>query len=146
MRDITSNLLVKRAISPVSVSDNTAQVSQIIDRQGFDSLMFAINIGSVADADATFTALLEESDASDMTGAAAVADADMTTQTSGTAPETAASFQFDDDNEVRKIGYLGVKRYLRLTITPANNASAALLSAVAILGNASLKPVTQSAS
>jgi hypothetical protein len=146
MRDITSNFLVKRAISPVSVSDNTAQVSQIIDRQGFDSLMFAIAIGSVADADVTFTTLLEESDNSDLSSGNAVADADMTSQTYGTAPETAASFQFDDDNEVRKIGYLGNKRYVRLTITPANNASAALLAAVAILGHAGQKPVTQSAS
>ncbi|MBP3955404.1 hypothetical protein J8F10_08935 [Gemmata sp. G18] len=146
MRDITNNLLVKRAISPVSVADNTAQVSQIIDRQGFDSLMFAILIGSVADADATFTALLEESDASDLSGGNAVADADMTTQTNGTAPEAAASFQFDDDNEVRKLGYVGNKRYVRLTITPAGNASAAVLAAVAILGHAGQKPVTQSAS
>lgn len=146
MRDITSNLLVKRAISPVSVSDNTAFVSQIIDRQGFDSLMFAIAIGSVADADATFTTLLEESDDSGMSGATAVADADMTSQTYGTAPETAASFQFDDDNEVRKLGYIGNKRYVRLTITPANNASAALVSALAILGHSGQKPVTQSAS
>ncbi|WP_201750185.1 hypothetical protein [Tautonia marina] len=137
---------MKRAISPVSVSDNTAQVSQIIDRQGFDSLMFAIAIGSVADADVTFTTLLEESDNSDLSSGNAVADADMTSQTYGTAPETAASFQFDDDNEVRKIGYLGNKRYVRLTITPANNASAALLAAVAILGHAGQKPVTQSAS
>ncbi len=145
MRDITSNFLVKRAISPVSVSDNTAAVSQIIDRQGFDSLMYAIAIGSVADADTTFTVLLEESDDSGMSGATAVADADMTSQTSGTAPETAAGFQFDDDNEVRKIGYIGTKRYTRLTITPANNASAALLAAVAVLGHAGQKPVTQSA-
>ena len=42
--------------------------------------------------------------------------------------------QFDDDDETRKIGYLGDKRYIRLTITPSANASAALFSAVAILG------------
>jgi hypothetical protein len=146
MRDFTNNVLVKRAISPVSVADNTAQVSQIIDRQGFDAVTFALALGSIADADATFTVLLEESDASDMTGANAVADADMISQTSGTAPETAAGFQFDDDNEVRKIGYIGNKRYLRLTVTPANNASAALIAALALLSHAAMQPVTQSAS
>lgn len=146
MRDAASNMLVKRVLSPASVSDNTAQVGQIIDRQGYDALTYLINIGSVADADATFTVLLEESDASDMTGAAAVADADMISQTSGTAPETAAGFQYDDDNEVRKLGYRGSKRYTRLTITPANNASAAVLSALAVLSKPRIAPVTQDAS
>jgi hypothetical protein len=146
MRDMANNVLIKWVLSPASVSDTTAQVGQIIDRLGYDSLTYAIAIGSIADADATFTVLLEESDASDMTGAAAVADADMVSQTSDTAPETAAAFQFDDDNEVRKLGYIGSKRYTRLTITPVGNASAAVLAAVAILGHPSSAPVTQSAS
>ncbi len=144
MRDLINNLQVKRVLSPVSVSDNTAQVGQVIDGQGYNSVSYAIAIGSVADADATFTVLLEESDASG-SGYTAVADADMISQTAGTAPETAASFQFDSDNQVRKIAYLGNKRYTRLTITPANNASAALLSAVALLGHPAYGPVTQDA-
>jgi hypothetical protein len=144
MRDNISNKQVKRVLSPVSVADNTAQVGQVIDRQGYDSLAYLILTGSLADADVTFTVLLEESDASG-SGFAAVADADMVSQTSGTAPETAAGFQFDDDNEVRKIGYIGNKRYTRLTITPANNASAGLLAAVAVLENAEQKPVIQAA-
>jgi hypothetical protein len=54
--------------------------------------------------------------------------------------EALAGFQFDDDNECRKIGYRGSKRYVRLTITPANNASAAVLSAVALLGRPARHP------
>lgn len=143
MRDSISNMQVKRAISPASVSDNTAQVSQIIDRQGYDSLAFLIATGSLADADATFTVLVEEGDAANLSDAAAVADADMVSQTSGTAPETAASFTFAADDQVRKIGYIGSKRYVRLTITPASNASAAVLAAVAVLGNPEHAPVVQ---
>jgi hypothetical protein len=129
MRDGHNIIDVKRVISPASVADNTAQVGQIIDSQGFKTLEYVIATGSIADADATFTVLLEESDASDMTGATAVADADLL----GT--EALAGFQFDDDNECRKLGYKGGKRYTRLTVTPVNNAAAALLSAVAILGS-----------
>jgi hypothetical protein len=143
MRDMCNNLQVKRVLSPVSVADNTAAVGEIIDRLGYESLTYIIATGSIADADATFAVLLEESDASDMTGAAAVADADMISQTAGTAPETAAAFQYDDDNQVRKVGYIGAKRYTRLTITPSANASAALLSAVAVLGHPHSAPVTQ---
>ncbi len=134
MKDLHNNLHVKRAISPVSVADTTAQVSQVIDRQGFDSLEFLILIGAIADADATFTALVEDADASDMSGGAAVTDENLL----GT--EVLAGFQFDDDNEVRKIGYIGGKRYVRLTITPVGNASAAVLGAVAVLGHPAVAP------
>ncbi len=135
MRDLHNNVAVRRAISPVSVADTTAQVSQIIDTTGFESLEFAINIGSVGDADATFTVLVEDGAAANLSDAAAVADDDLL----GT--ELLAGFQFDDDNEVRKIGYVGNKRYVRLTITPVNNALAALVSAVAVLGHPRNAPV-----
>jgi len=135
--DLHSNINIKRVISPVSVADNTAQVGQIIDMQGYGVLEYIIATGSIADADATFTVLLEEGDASNLSDAAAVADADLL----GT--EALAAFQFDDDNECRKLGYKGTKRYTRLTITPVGNASAALLSAVAILGNAHIQETAQ---
>lgn len=142
MRDLLSNIQVKRALSPVSVADNTAQVCQIISRKGYDSLTYLIATGSLADADATFTVLLEEGDAANLSDAAAVADADMVSQTLGTAPETAASFTFAADDNVRSIGYLGSKEYTRLTITPAANASAALLAVLAVLGHPAQRPVT----
>jgi hypothetical protein len=124
--ELFNNVTFKRVISPVSVSDTTAQVGQVIDHQGSSNAVYIIATGSIADADATFTVLLEESDASG-SGFAAVDDADLL----GT--EALAGFQFDDDNECRKLGYKGMKRYTRLTITPVNNASAALVSAVCML-------------
>ncbi len=134
MKDLSSNIHVARAISPVSEAGTTALVSQVIDRRGYDSLTFVIATGSIADADATFTVLVEDGSASDLTGGAAVADAELI----GT--EVLAGFQFDDDNEVRKIGYIGNQRYVRLTVTPVANASAALISAVAILGHPTISP------
>ncbi|SFK74684.1 hypothetical protein SAMN05216302_101443 [Nitrosomonas aestuarii] len=134
MRDLHNNIHPKRVISPVSVSDNTAQVGQIIDRQGYESLEYIIATGSLADADVTFTVLLEESDDSGMSPASAVDDADLL----GT--EALAGFQYDDDNKTRKLGYKGNKRYTRLTITPVGNTSAALLCAVAVLGDPANAP------
>lgn len=134
MKDLMNKIHVARAISPVSVADNTAQVSQIIDRQGYESVTFAIATGSLADADATFAVLVEEGDAANLSDAAAVADADLL----GT--EALAGFTFGDDDETRKIGYIGSKRYTRLTITPAANAAAAVIAAVAILGHPQIVP------
>jgi hypothetical protein len=135
-KDLHNNIDIKRAISPVSVSDNTAQVSQILDTRGYESIELVIATGSIADADATFTVLIEDGDSSTLTDAAAVSD----TFLLGT--EALAGFQFDDDNECRKIGYVGGKRYVRATITPASNASAALFSAVWVLGNARTAPTS----
>lgn len=132
--DLHNNLDFRRAISPVSVADNTAVVSQIIDRRGYGGLELAIAVGAIADADATFTVLLEHGDIGNLSDAAAVPDEDLL----GT--EALAAFIFSDDDKMRKIGYRGIKRYVRLTITPAANASAALLCAVAILGSPSVLP------
>lgn len=137
MRDLTNSIKPVRVLSPgAGPSDNTAQVGQIVNMAGFSSATYIIQTGSIADADATFAVLLEESDASDMTGAAAVADADLI----GT--EALAGFVFSDDNKCFKLGYAGTKRYHRLTITPSGNASAAAMSAVCILGHPRSRPTS----
>lgn len=132
-KDLMNNITPKRVISPVSVADTTAQVGTVVDSLGFYGVTYIIATGSIADADATFTVLLEESDASG-SGVTAVADDDLL----GT--EVLAAFQFDDDNECRKLGYKGIKRYTRMTITPVANASAAVICAVAILSNPQVAP------
>lgn len=145
MRDGLSSKLLKRVISPVSVADDTPQVGQIIDHQGYSKATYGILTGSIGDAAATFAVLLEEGDESDLSDAAAVADADMISQ-GANAPETDAAFDQGDDNEVRKLGYRGTKRYTRLTITPSGNLTAALLAAFCVLEGAAQEPVTQTAS
>jgi len=137
---------IKRAHSPYYYSADNVWISEIIDLQGYDSCYFAMATGDLADANATFAALLQESDNSNFSSANDVADADMVSQTRGTAPETAASFQFDDDNEVRSIGYIGNKRYVRLYVTASGNTGVALLSVTAHLGLAAHEPITHGAS
>lgn len=134
MKDNFNEINVKRVLSPASVADNTAQVGEIVDSKGFNSLTYLIATGSLADADATFTVLLEDGAAANLADAVAVDNAYLL----GT--EALASFIFSDDNKCFKLGYIGNKRYTRLTITPGGNASAALLSAVAVLGEAQIQP------
>lgn len=137
MKDLANVITPKRVLSPVSTDADTALVGEIIDKKGFESVTYVIATGSIGDANATFTVLLEEGDAAAMGDATAVADADLL----GT--EALAAFQYDDDNKCFKLGYIGSKRYTRLTITPSGNSgtpSAALLSAVAILGNPQIAP------
>ncbi len=133
-KDLHNAIDVRRSNSPTRIGDDTANVGQIIDRQDFESLEFAIAIGTLADADATFAVLVDDGDDSGLSDAAAVADGFLY----GT--EALAGFTFANDDEVRKIGYRGSKRYVRLTITPTNNSGNADISAVAILSGARKEP------
>ncbi|NUN51825.1 MAG: hypothetical protein HUU06_03420 [Planctomycetaceae bacterium] len=138
-RDLHNAIEVRRGISPVISTDDTPVASQIIDRQGFDALEFVIQTGVIDDANATFAVLVEDGDDSGLSDAAAVADAELL----GT--EAGAAFTYANDNVVRKIGYAGRKRYVRLTITPTGNSAnavGALLAAVVILSKANRLPTS----
>lgn len=116
LQDLHNNVKISRAISPVAAAqtDNTAVVSTIVDTANFASCEFALALGSIADVDATFTILVEDGAASDLSDNAAVADDHLL----GT---ESPAFLFSDDNKTYKIGYIGPKRYVRVTITPAAN-------------------------
>lgn len=137
MRDLLNNVHLVPVMPPkAAVTDNTAFVGAIVDRAGFGSLLFAIITGTNADADATYTVLIEDGDAANLSDAAAVADDDLIVL------EAAAAFTFADDGECRKIAYIGPKRYVRITITPANNTGNAFVACIAVLGHADLRPTT----
>jgi len=135
MKDLHYSVKYSRALSPVAaVSNNTAYVSEILDTANFTANELVILTGSLADADATFTVLLEEGAASNLSDAAAVADGDML----GT--EAGASFTFANDDTTKKLGYIGSKRYIRATITPANNTGNAFVAAVWAQSGARVAP------
>jgi hypothetical protein len=136
MRDKMNSIHILNAISPVAArTDNTAIVSSIIDTRGYDSLTFGIIIGTNTDANATFAVTMDHGDASNLSDAASVPAAQLV----GTL--ALAGYDFADDAESRKIGYIGTKRYVRMTITPTGNDSGNIfLAAAAILGHPANAP------
>jgi hypothetical protein len=123
LKDLMNNIDLKRGVSPAAaVTDNTAFVSQILDTRDYRAVMYAILTGSLADVDATFAVLVEHGDDSGLSDAAAVPDDDLL----GT--EALAGFTFAADNAMRKIGYRGGKRYVRVTVTPAANSGNAFVA------------------
>jgi hypothetical protein len=133
--DLMNNIDLKRGISPAATAaDNTAIVSQIVDTRGYESATFVILTGSLPDADATFAVTIDHGDVSNLSDAASV-PTDMLLGTTAL-----AGFTFAADDSVRKIGYVGPKRYVRVTITPAANSSASLIAGVWILGHPALVP------
>lgn len=129
-RDIHNNLHFVPLIAPIAArTDNTAIVSAIIDTFGYEGVELVLVTGTNTDVNATFAVLVEDGDNSGLSDNAAVADA----QLIGT--ELQAGFTFADDVECRKIGYVGGKRYVRMTVTPSGNDSGNIfIAGIAVLG------------
>lgn len=135
-KDIHNNLHFVPLITPIAArTDNTAIVSAIIDLAGYESAEFVLVTGANTDVNATFAVLVEDDTVVGFGTAAAVDDKFLL----GT--EAGASFTFADDGECRKIGYVGPKRFVRVTVTPTGNDSGNIfIAGVAVLGNARSKP------
>lgn len=117
MKDLHNNIKCSIAEPPVAaVTNNTAYVSEILDTANFGSAEFVGILGTNTDVDATFTVLVEDGDNSSLTDNAAVADEHLL-------GVEAMGLTFASDNKVFKIGYIGPKRYVRVTVTPAANDS-----------------------
>lgn len=135
MRDLKNRIKISSGITPRAITaGNATLTSSIIDRAGYDSLVWAIHSGVLTDSD--FTLTVYEGDASNMSDETAVADADLI----GT--EAAASFADTDDSTVKKIGVLSSKRYSRIKLVQANATTGGFISAVAIQGHAKTAPVS----
>lgn len=136
MRDQMNHIHPVMALAPkAAVTDNTPGVSAWIDRRGFEALTFLLLPGSNADVDATFAVTIDHADLDDQSDAVAVVEAD---DLVGTLAK--AGFTFADDNEPRKVGYVGERRYIRITVTPTGNAGNMFLSIIALLGHPLLQP------
>ena len=100
----------------------------IIDRQGYELVDFAVHVGTATTADGSnfFTISLEAGDVSNLSDAAAV------TSSNGLVGANLVVNATADANLVNHIGYNGSKRYVRLVYTETGIASVQL-AAVAIL-------------
>lgn len=127
MKDLHNNIKCSLAEPPVAaVTNDTAYVSEVNDSAGFGAVEFVGILGTNTDANATFTVLVEDSDASG-SGFAAVDDAYLL-------GVEAMGLDFADDNKVFKIGYVGPKRYQRVTVTPSGNTGDIFFAAIWING------------
>ena len=128
--DIHSDIFAKVARNTAAIASSTTTAGNIIDTNGYEGLEFIIQSG--ARTDGTYTPLIEESDASDMSGATAVDDEDLL----GLEVDAAISAA----NTVKRIGYVGDKRYVRLSIVSTGVTSGATIGATAILGRPAVRP------
>jgi len=132
-QDLYNSIKQINALDIQTIGTDTTTNGDILDTQGYESVTFLFQTGTVTDGD--YAVLIQEGDESDLSDAASVADADLI----GT--EALASFDADtDDNKTTKLGYKGNKRYVRFNIVSTNTSSGAVLGAMAVLGHARVQP------
>jgi hypothetical protein len=127
MRDLASNLGVTQAVTPAVLAATTKGAA--IDLLGFNSALIAITTGAIVGA-GNFTAKLQESDTTTDGDFADVDASDLI----GALPASLAA------NATVKQGYVGSKRYVRAVLT-LNSGTSIAAGAVAVLGDASSRPV-----
>lgn len=123
------------AAAPQVVTDGSAVTTVAIDTKGYQSLTFVIALGTLVDADATWSVMVKHGDDSTVGNHAAVDDTFLI------GDEATAAFDFAADGKCRKIGYKGSKRYVSLVITNVTaNTGAFPVAVLALLGHPDLTP------
>lgn len=133
MKDPYSNVSAVTSLGPATRSANTTVNGTTVDRdqsgKQFQDALIVITTGVITDGTHTF----EVQDSDDDSSWAAVADAYL----QGTEPAIVAA----DDNVVRHVGYTGLKRYVRVSVTTAGATSGGIFSAHVVLTNPRVAPV-----
>ncbi len=129
MRDLTNNIKLVNALPPQVIATTTS--TSIIDLLGFNSVAFSISSGAITDGSYVVSAMY--GDAADLSDGEFVGPTDLLV--------SMPSFTSTDDNKVKKVGFIGNHRYIRLTITPTGASTGGLFSVVAVLGRPANAPV-----
>ena len=125
--DEKTSMLPKVAVDMQLINSDTTTVGNVIDLSGFDAATFIVLAGVRTTGDAT--PLIEDSN--DNITYAAVADDFLI--------GTEAAAKVDATNEITRVGYVGKKRYLRVSIVTATSANLTV-GAVCVLGKATNIP------
>jgi len=131
LRDFDKNMAAVFAEAPaLNTNADTAIISAIIDCANLQGCTFVGILGTLTDVNVTYAVTMEQGDDSGLsdTAAAATVGKDIT--------RTLPSGTFADDLSTFQIGYIGPKRYCRLTLTPTGNNSGDLPFALVVITNA----------
>lgn len=125
------NQIDERVAKPtVAVVADTAIAGNIIDTAGFESLEFVVQAGIVTAGDVT-PSMFDGDDAALSDAATVASDFRL-----------GSLVTLDATDDITRFGYVGKKRYVRVTLTGANSADLTA-GVIAILSNPRSAPVAQ---
>ncbi len=121
-KEITTKIKRELAFNLTNITTDTTTAGNIIDTADFDG---GVNLTNHSGdfTDGAYTPLLEEGDDPGLSDAAAVDDVNLVAQdtSSSVAPETQAVLSAD--NQTSKLGYIGSKRFIRLSWVSASTST-----------------------
>lgn len=132
MKDLHNNIALKTAMAITATTGNTAVLGTAIDRQGFNSVEFVATLGTITTSGTAYAVEVQESDTTTSGDFTKVADVDLLGD--------AVAFADSEIGTSKKIGYVGIKRYVRVKVTPAGNTGESTFGVVAVLGHPALAP------
>tara|TARA_R110000787_G_scaffold7296_6_gene25062 strand:- start:17559 stop:17972 length:414 start_codon:yes stop_codon:yes gene_type:complete len=129
MQDLHHSMTSLVGMDLAAITSDTTTVGNIIDRAAKEAVEFVILSGTVTDG--SYAPLVEHGDAANLSDAATVP----ATELLGTAAEATIGAG-DDDQAGKKIGYMGGKRYVRLSLVSTGTTTGGTnMGSVVVLGH-----------
>ncbi len=127
MATFNQEVSVEVALPSQSITSNTSTVSSIIiDTAGNEAFDVALVSGTITDG--VYDLLLEHGDDSGLADAATVATTDLD------AAISSVQIILTDDDTAKSIGYVGKKRYIRVTIVSTGVTTGGAIGVVVVRG------------
>jgi hypothetical protein len=138
IRDLHSNMRTKTVISPVAIGPNATKTGLVIDRQGYGGVEFVASYGAVTTTGTIVTLVVRDGDA---TGTLTSVADDYLLGTEALASLLAGARVAGTGKEVTKrIGYVGVKRYVSVNAVQTGTTSVGVVGVAAIMHSPAVAP------
>ena len=138
MNDLHNSTRAVMAIVPAAIGANGTKTGLVVDRQGYGGDEWVISYGSVTTTGSVVTVVAFEGDVTGtltsiadtaLLGTEALASLAAGARVAGTGKEV-----------VKRLGYVGNKRYVRLNVVQTGVTSVGVVGAAAVLHNPSVRP------
>lgn len=132
--ELHHNIKVATALDHTAISSNTTTNGDVVDTVGFEKLEVLFHAGTLTDGD--YAIKLQHGDVADGSD---MADVSVEEVLGG----QSKSFASADDNTVKRLGYIGKKRYVRGVVTSTNVTTGGTVGAISVLGMPHHAPVAE---
>lgn len=140
MYDLHNNSRSKTVISGLAIGANATKSGIVIDRQGYGGVEFLVNYGAVTTTGSIVTLVVKDGDA---TGAlTSVADTYLLGTETLASLAAGARVAGTGKEVTKRIGYVGIKRYVTVDVVQTGVTSVGVVSVTALLHVPENSPTT----
>lgn len=140
MYDLHNNVRTKTVISPLAIGANATKSGIVIDRQGYGGVEFIASYGAVTTTGSVVTLVVKDGDA---TGSlTSVADAYLLGTETLASLAAGARVAGTGKEVTKRIGYVGVKRYVTVDAVQTGVTSVGVIGVAAVLHTPNNAPTT----